>query len=142
MGGILCKGSSAWRGEPREWTFDVDRSRAEAILGYFLISVLTLGGFFLAAPLVAALLWRLGPFRPGLDELLVLCVTVLLVAVSARVHRSEVSLSSLRRDLERDGQRMTPEALAGAVEVISRMSQASGAMGHVGGIGAPDGGTA
>jgi hypothetical protein len=135
-GGMLVQGVLRVRGGPWEWTFDADRSRAEALLGYFLLSAFTSGGFFFAAPLVAALLRWMGPFRPGLDELLVLGVTVLLVAVSARLHRAEVSLSSLRRGLERDGQRMSPEALAGVVEVLSGLSRASGAMGHVGGIGA------
>lgn len=135
-GGMIVQGVLRVRFGPWEATFDADRSRSEALRGYFLLSAVTLGGFFLAAPLVAALLRALGPFRIGLDEMLVLVVTVVLVAVSLRLHRPEVSLASLRRGLERDGPQMTPEALARVVEVLSGLARASGAVGHVGGIGA------
>ena len=135
-GGMVVQGVLRVRWGPWETTFDADRSRGEALRGYFLLSAVTTGGFFLAAPAVAAVLRVWGPLRPGLDELLVLVATVLLVAVSLWLHRPEVSLVSLRRGLERDAPRMTSEALARGVEVVSGLMRASGAVGHVGGIGA------
>ena len=135
-GGMLAQGVLRVRFGPWEGTFDADRSQREKVLGYFLLSTVTLGGFFLAAPLVAALLRGVGPLRIGVDELLVLGVTILLVGVSVWLHRSEVSLVSLRQEIERDDPRIMPVALVRVVEVLTGLARASGAVGHVGGIGA------
>lgn len=135
-GGMLAQGVLRVRLGPWEGTFDADRSRTEALWGYFLLSTATLGGFFLAAPLVALVLRGLGPFRVGVDELLALGATLVLVAVSLWRHRPEVSLASLRRGFEQDPSRTSPEALARLVEVLSGLARSSGAVGHIGGIGA------
>lgn len=135
-GGMVMQGVVRFRWMRWEWTFDADRSLSEAVAGYLLLSGLTLAGFFLAAPLVAALLRWVGPFRTGLDEVLTLGAVVLLVVVGAVVHRSEVSLSSLRSRLEKEGAQVGPEELARVMKRITELARPDGGFGHVGGIGA------
>lgn len=119
-----------------EWTFDADRSLFEGVAGYFLLSAVTTGGFFIAAPVVGALLRAVGPLRTGLDEVLALGAVVLLVVVGALVHRSEISLGTLRSQLERQGEQVRPEELAGVMKRLSGLARPEGGLGHVGGIGA------
>ncbi len=135
-GGMVMQGVVRVRWMRWERTFDADRSLSEAVAGYFLLSGLTLAGFFVAAPLLGALLRWVGPFRTGLDEVLTLGAVVLLVAVGMGVHRAEVSLSSLRSRLEKEGTQVGPEELARVMKRLTELARPDGGFGHVGGIGA------
>jgi hypothetical protein len=135
-GGMVMQGVVRVRWMRWEWTFDADRSLSEAVAGYFLLSGLTLAGFFLAAPLLGALLRWVGPFRTGLDEVLTLGAVALLVGAGAVLHRSEVSLPSLRSRLEKEGAQVGLEALAGVMKRLTELARPDGGFGHVGGIGA------
>ncbi len=116
-----------------EWTFDVDRSLAEALGGNFLLSAVTAGGFFLGAPVVGGILRWVGPLRTGVDEVLALGAVALLVGMGAVLHRSEIPLYTLRARLSEG---MGREELERVVKRLSGMMGADGGIGHVGGIGA------
>lgn len=135
-GGMGMQGVLRVRWMRWEWTFDADRSGFEGLAGYFLLSAVTSGGFFVAAPAVAALLRWLGPFRTGLDEVLTLGAVALLVGVGAVLHRPEMSLRSLRSQLEQKAGSVGPDELAQVVKRLSGLARPEGAFGHVGGIGA------
>lgn len=135
-GGMGAQGVLRVRLARWEWTFDGDRGLGEAAAGAFWLSALTAGGFFLAAPAVGAVLRWLGPLRTGLDEVLVLGATALLVAVAGLRHRAEFPLHRLRARLTDTGGYPRPQELARAVRELSRMARPDGGFGHVGGIGA------
>ncbi|MFL5349191.1 MAG: hypothetical protein ACJ8AT_30695 [Hyalangium sp.] len=135
-GGMVIQGVLRVRWMKWEWTFDADRSLFEGVAGYFLLSAVTTGGFFVAAPVVGAILRGVGPLRTGLDEVLALGAVALLVVVAAVLHRSEIPLRSLRSQLERQGAQIRPEELASAMRRLSWLARPEGGIGHVGGIGA------
>jgi hypothetical protein len=135
-GGMLAQGVLRVRWMQWEWTFDADRSLSELVAGAFLLSAVTTGGFFVAAPILGAILRVMGPFRTGLDEVLVLGSAVLLVVAGLLLHRSETSLRSLRAELEKPGAQVGPEQLDRAMKALSGLARSDGGFGHVGGIGA------
>jgi hypothetical protein len=135
-GGMGAQGVLRVRWMRWERTFDADRSLFEAVAGTFLMSAVTAGGFFLAAPVLGLLLRWLGPLRTGVDELLSLGATVLLLAVGVGLHRSELSLRHIREQLERESEHLKPEALVRVVQQLSGLIRSDGGIGHVGGIGA------
>ncbi len=135
-GGMAIQGVLRVRWMRWEWTFDADRSLFEGMAGYFLLSAATTGGFFVAAPIMGAILRGLGPLRTGLDEVLTLGAVALLVGVGAVLHRSEISLRSLRALLEKQGDHVRPEELASVMKSLSGLARPEGGFGHVGGIGA------
>jgi hypothetical protein len=135
-GGMGMQGAFRVRWMRWEWTFDSDRSLSEAAGGAFLLSAVTTGGFFIAAPVLGVLLRWAGPFRTGLDEVLTLGAVVLVVGVAAVLHRPELSLRSLRSRLEKEGAQARPEELAQIMKRLAGMTRPEGGIGHVGGIGA------
>jgi hypothetical protein len=135
-GGMGMQGVLQLRWVRWEWTFDADRSVFEGLLGAFLMSAATTGGFFLAAPLVGAILRWVGPLRTGIDELLALGAVALFVGVAAVLHRPELSLRTLRSRLETEGSISKPDELARAVKQLSALARPDGGFGHLGGIGA------
>lgn len=135
-GGMGAQGVTRVRWGRWERTFDMDRSLLEGVAGAFLLSAVTAGGFVLGAPLIAALLRWVGPLRPGLDELLALAATGVLVVLSVVLHRAELPLRQLRERFQKEGERLPPEELARVVRQLSRIAREDGAVGHLGGIGA------
>jgi len=135
-GGMGMQGVLRVRWMRWERTFDADRSLSEALAGAFLLSAVTAGGFFLAAPVLGAVLGWVGPLRTGVDELLTLGATALLVGVGAVLHRPELSLQALRSRLEREGGAPRTEEWARVMKALSALARPEGGFGHVGGIGA------
>ena len=119
-----------------EKTFDADRSLFEAVAGGFLLSVMSTGGFFVAAPVVGAVLHGVGPLRTGMDEVLTLAATVLMAVVGVRVHRPELSLRTLRAQLEQEGGTPRAEEWARAIKALTALARPDGGFGHLGGLGA------
>jgi hypothetical protein len=134
-GGMGMQGVLRVRWVRWEWTFDADRSGFEALAGPFLLSVVTAGGFFLAAPVVGMILRWSGPFRTGVDEVLTLGAVVLLTGAGTVLHRPELPLRSLRSRFD-EGGTLPPEELAAMMRRLSALARPDGGLGHVGGIGA------
>ncbi|MBN1205957.1 MAG: hypothetical protein JXB05_13655 [Myxococcaceae bacterium] len=135
-GGMGAQGITRVRWACWERTFDMDRGVGEAVAGAFLLSAVTAGSFLIAAPWVAAVLRWVGPLRPGIDELLALAATGVLVVLSVVLHQPELPLRQMRARFQGEGERLAPEELARAVQQLSRIAREDGAFGHVGGIGA------
>jgi hypothetical protein len=135
-GGMGMQGVLRVRWMRWECTFDADRGGFEALAGVFLLSSVTAGGFFLAAPVLGAALRWAGPFRTGVDELLTLGVTALLVGAGVVLHRPELSLRALRSRLEQEGGAPRAEELAQVMKGLSALARPDGGIGHLGGIGA------
>lgn len=135
-GGMGMQGVLRVRWLRWEWTFDADRSVLEALAGPFLLSAVTTGGFFLAAPLVGVILRWSGPFRTGVDEVLTLGAVMLLTGAGAVLHRPELSLRSLRSQFEQQAGALPPEELVLMMKRLSALARPGGGLGHVGGIGA------
>lgn len=135
-GGMGMQGVLRVRWLRWEWTFDADRSGFEALAGPFLLSAVTTGGFFLAAPVVGLILRWSGPFRAGVDEVLTLGAVVLLTGAGAVLHRPELSLRSLRSRFEQEAGALPPDELILMMRRLSSLARPDGGLGHVGGIGA------
>lgn len=135
-GGMSMQGVLRVRWMKWEKTFDADRNLPEALAGAFLLTVVTVGGFFVAAPVVGAVLRWVGPLRTGVDEVLTLGATVLLAAVGFMVHRPEVPLRTLRTRIEQEGSAPRAEDWARVMKTLTALARPDGGIGHLGGIGA------
>ena len=98
-GGNGAAGTLRLRLGRREWTVDADRESWRGRLGAVGMAALVTGGFVAAVPLLA-LVWRLLPARPGVDELVALAGVGVLVLAGWRTHRPELPLGGWVARLE------------------------------------------
>lgn len=116
------------------WTLDARRGRGLGALAAFAVPAVVLVGF-LGPSLPLALLWRLtGPHAAVWDQRLLLASTFGLLALALLRHRRELPLARWRRLAE--GGEVDLPTLGRWTRLLSRIVQADGSIGHVGGIGA------
>jgi hypothetical protein len=135
-GGMVVQGTSRVRWGWWERTFDADRGVGESVAGALALAMVTVGGFFIYAPLCAPVVAHLAPRVPGREDGLVLAALVPLLAVALLRRRREWPLRAWRREAEAPGGGADRERLEARVAAIARLEREDGAFGHVGGIGA------
>lgn len=133
-GGMVIQGTYRTRFQRREWTDDTDRDPSLGARPPVLMALVTSGPFFLATPLVSLAIRAVSPLPIGVIELVALVGVMVLAAAAVFGQKRELPIWRWRQELEA-GTHDTSR-LAAEVEALAAIALPSGAIGHVGGIGA------
>jgi hypothetical protein len=115
------------------WTVDGRRGPAAASAGPFLLAAATVGGFFLALPLLAFAARELALPARSSPRAVALAGALVALVVAGLAHRKEAPLPTWRLLLLAGG--VPDRALAAWVLRLGRLARPDGSIGHVGGLG-------